>query len=177
MRQLSSVCALILLLVAACSGGGGDSSGNGGASGNTGGASGNTGGASGTGGVLPEGAFTVTFGDVVASGITCPVTQPSTELKVGTVSSYEHTSVVDGEDGAIVSCKVAKTDAGFEVSGMITKGTTQFYITPPWRLAMARTTKGVSPSAALAQAASRTDQKPVLPVRSMSLLVRRGASG
>ena len=76
----------------------------------------------------PQGAFNVTFGNANGTGVTCPATNPSAQLMVGTVGSAQHASVIDGEDGATVSCAVRKSGTGFLVSGSIQKGTATFYL-------------------------------------------------
>lgn len=76
----------------------------------------------------PQGAFNVTFGNVSGSGITCPATQPTAQLIVGTVGPGQFATEIDGENGATITCRVAKSNAGFIVSGKVLKGTQQFYL-------------------------------------------------
>lgn len=77
----------------------------------------------------PQGAFNVTFGDAIGTGIACPAKNPA-QLQVGSVGSAQSAPVSDGEDGATVTCSVTKTSAGFRVSGSIVKGTAQLYLAP-----------------------------------------------
>lgn len=75
---------------------------------------------------VPQGAFNVSFGNAVGTGVTCPV---SGQLQVGAVGPVQHAAVVDGESGATVTCRVAKLGAGYRASGKITLGSSQFYLT------------------------------------------------
>jgi len=77
-----------------------------------------------------QGAFNVTFGNAVGTGITCPAIQPSAQLQVGSVGSAQRSAVIDGEDGASVSCRVRKSGTGFIAQGTILKGTASFYLAP-----------------------------------------------
>lgn len=77
----------------------------------------------------PQGAFNVTFGDAVGTGIACPAKNPA-QLQVGAVGSAQSAPINDGDDGATIVCRVAKVGEGFRVSGSILKGTAQFYLAP-----------------------------------------------
>lgn len=71
-----------------------------------------------------QGAFTVTFGNAVGTGVTCPATSPSAELRVGSVTDSQKATVKDGENGAIVKCRVVPRGKGYLTEGSIQKGTT-----------------------------------------------------
>lgn len=76
----------------------------------------------------PQGAFNVTFGNADGTGVTCPAMQPTAQLQVGAVGAAQRSAVVDGEDGATVSCKISKSGTGFVARGTILKGTASFYL-------------------------------------------------
>ena len=79
----------------------------------------------------PQGAFNVTFGNAIGTGVTCPAMQPSAQLQVGLVGAAEYSDpAVDGQDGASVSCMVAPQGSGFVASGAIVAKTAQFYLAP-----------------------------------------------
>lgn len=77
----------------------------------------------------PQGAFNVTFGNAIGTGVTCPAMQPA-QLQVGAVGGAQYASVIDGEDGVTVTCTVSKSGAGFRASGSIVKGTSRFSLAP-----------------------------------------------
>jgi len=78
---------------------------------------------------VPQGAFTVTFGNPVGSSVTCPATQPSL-LQVGAVGPAQHATISDGDDDATIECSVVKKGQGFVASGSISKGLTRFRLVP-----------------------------------------------
>jgi hypothetical protein len=73
-----------------------------------------------------QGAFTARFGNAI--GVACPATTPSAQLQVGSFQGNQHVPVVDGEDGAAVSCTVAPYQDGFTASGNIQLGNSSFYM-------------------------------------------------
>lgn len=70
-----------------------------------------------------QGAFTATFGN--SPDVVCPAINPSPVIGVGMISEKEKAMVIDGENGAAVSCKVVPSGSTFVVqNASISQGST-----------------------------------------------------
>jgi hypothetical protein len=108
MRISQLACLVSLLLLSACSG---DDTSTAAATGSSGGGSGPS--------TEPQGAFNVEIYATMAQ--TCP--PGNVHIDIGNTKLVPPTVVVDGVDGATVSCKVAQMGESFAASGEIKAGT------------------------------------------------------
>ena len=71
-----------------------------------------------------QGAFTATFGNAATN--VCPATSPTPTVGAGSVTANARTAVVDGENGAAVSCTVVAADGKFNTTATISLGSVNF---------------------------------------------------